>query len=201
MMREIKRNTETAFCANTALVTGTATTARVTAGLGTWVATNDDFGSGGVSPSGNGTDTRTDAATAARRAFVESDFKNVLQLAYTQGGNPDLVMLGAFNKQAFSGFSGGATRFDRSEDAKLVATVDIYRSDFGTLRIIPNRFQRARDAWVLDTDYWKQATLRPIQKNQLSKTGDNIKYQILWETGLESCNEASSGLVADLTES
>ena len=40
----------------------------------------------------------------------------------------------------FSTFTGNATRFDKSEDAKLYASVDVYVSDFGELSVVPDRF-------------------------------------------------------------
>jgi hypothetical protein len=194
-IKEIKNSTEVLLTQNVARAAGDATTARQMSGLGAWVATNVNR-NGGADPAGNGSNARTDGT---QRAFTEDLFKDVLQKAYVSGGNPDVVMLGPKNKQRFSMFSGGATRFDRAEDAKLVATVDIYRSDFGTLKILPNRFSRERDGWVLDTDMWALATLRPLKTYDIAKSGDSMKKMVLHECTLVSRNQAASGLVADLT--
>ena len=197
-IKEIKNSTETILCGNQAKAAGSATVARQMAGLGSWVATNSNMSGAGSpdDPEGDGTDTRTDGTV---RAFTETIFKDVLQKVYVAGGNPDTVMLGPQNKQVFSTFSGNATRFDRAEDAKLVATVEIYRSDFGTLKILPNRFQRERDGWVLDTEYWALAVLRPLRTYDLAKTGDSMKKMVLHECTLVSRNEAASGICADLS--
>lgn len=72
---------------------------------------------------------------------------------------------------------------------------------FGTLRIVPNRFQRDRDLFVFDMSYWSIASLRPVRTEPLAKTGDSDVNQIVAELTLESCNEAASGIVADLTTS
>ncbi len=198
-MREMKRSMEAIITDNNIKVTGDATTAREMAGMGAWVATNDVFPAGGASPTVvTGLDARTDATQVP---FTEDDFKTSLQLTFDSGGNPTMVSLGSFNKQRFSAFSGNATRFDKSEDAQLVATVDIYRSDFGRLKIVPNRFQRSRDAWILDTDFWALAELRPMFSHDLAKTGDSLKRQMLWEATLHARNEAASGGVFDLTTS
>jgi len=82
----------------------------------------------------------TDASTANRRALLESDLKGVIQGSWTNGGDPTVVMAGPFNKTVISGFSGNSTRFDRGEDKRLVASIDVYVSDFGEHRIVPNRF-------------------------------------------------------------
>ena len=83
----------------------------------------------------------------------------------------------------------------------MYTSVDVYASDFGQLQVVPNRFSRDRDAWVLDMDYWGVAFLRDFQMHDLSKTGDTEKKQLLLEATLESRNEAASGCVADLTTS
>ena len=49
-----------------------------------------------------------------------------------------MVMLGSFNKQILSGFTGGSTRFDPAENKRLVAAVDVYESDFGAMTVVPN---------------------------------------------------------------
>ena len=110
-------------------------------------------------------------------------------------------MVGPFNKQVVSTFTGNATRTDKSEDKKLYASIDVYASDYGELKVVPNRFQRDRTAHVLDTDYWALSFLRPITIEDIAKTGDSEKKMIVTEFTLESRNEASSGAVADLTTS
>jgi hypothetical protein len=71
---------------------------------------------------------QTDGTQAA---FTEARLKNVLQKVYTAGGNPSVIMLPPLAKQTFSTFTGGSTRFDKSEDKKVTAAVDVYVSDFG----------------------------------------------------------------------
>ena len=74
-------------------------------------------------------------------------------------------------------------------------------SDFGSVQIVPNRFSRARDAYVIDPDQCEMATLRPIQSEELAKTGDATKYMLLAEVGLQVNQEAGLGIVADLSTS
>jgi hypothetical protein len=112
-----------------------------------------------------------------------------------------MIMCGPFNKQKLSGFTGNSTRFDAGADATLYTSVDVYASDFGQLQVVPNRFSRDRDAYVLDMEYWGIAFLRDFSMHELAKTGDSEKRQLLVEATLESRNEAASGLVADLTTS
>lgn len=196
--KEIKRDLESSLLANKAKVVGNNSTARIMAGIESWLATNTDFGAGGADPTGDGTDARTDGT---QRAFTESQLKDVIKACYDEGGEPDTIMVGSFNKQALSAFSGGSTRNIDATEKKLVNAVDVYVSDFGTMRVVPNRFQRARTALVLEMDRWKKADLRPLFRENLAKTGDTSRVQLIMETSLQSSNEAASGSINDLTTS
>ena len=109
------------------------------------------------------------------------------------------------NKQRVSGFSGiASSRFNIDGGAKpatLVGAVDIYVSDFGNVQVIANRFQRERDAWVIDPDYAKLMTLRPYQQVELAKTGDAEKRMLIVEWGLKVTAENAHGIAADLITS
>ena len=195
--KELKRDMEAQITTNNAEVTGSATAAREMGSLGAWVATNDVMGTSGTSGSVGNT-ARTDGT---QRAFTEDLLKSVIKSVWNEGGDPTMIMVGPFNKQKLSGFTGNSTRFDAGADATLYTSVDVYASDFGQLQVVPNRFSRDRDAYVLDMDYWGVAFLRDFTMHELSKTGDSEKRQLLVEATLESRNEAASGLVADLTTS
>ena len=194
--KEIKRDLEKSLLANKAKVVGDNSTARVMGGIESWIATNTDFGATGVDPAGNGSDARTDGTL---RAFTEAQLKIVIAACWDEGGEPDTIMVGSFNKQALSAFSGGSTRQIDADEKKIVNAVDIYVSDFGTMRVMPNRFQRPESAYVLEMDRWKQAALRPLFRENLAKTGDTDRVQLILETSLQSNNEAASGGVFDLT--
>jgi hypothetical protein len=80
----------------------------------------------------------------------------------------------------------------------LATNIDIYRSDFGEVKIVPNRFSRDRDMHVLTSYLWGYAVLRPIQEKKLASAGDNEKRMYLTEYTLEARNEAGNAVVADL---
>lgn len=164
-----------------------------------WITTNDSRGSGGSD--GTTTAAATDAAGADLRAFTETLMQANLQLCWTEGGSPDLLIMGAFNKRAFSGFMGNSTRMDEGEDKKVTATTDIYVSDFGTHKAVASRFSRARDVLVVDTEYWALGTLRPFKTKDLASSGDYEWAMISTEYTLIARNQASSGIIADLTSS
>jgi len=195
---ELKTDVETQMLSNTAQVAGNSTTARVSGSILSWLATNDDLNTGGASPTGDGSDTRTDGT---QRAFAEADLKQVLASCYGAGGNPDTIMVGAFNKQAASAFTGNATRYVAAGEKTLQSAIDVYVGDFGDLVIVPNRFMRSRDCLVLEMDKWEFGVLRDFESTPLAKTGDTDREQLLVEYTLVSLNESASGGVFDLTVS
>lgn len=196
--KELRRDLEYVLTqnANTAPNAGNSTTARVLRTLIQWYVTNTSRGAGGANGSSSAAVT-----DGTQRPLTEAMAKTVLQNAWTQGGDIDLIMSGAFNKTVISGWTGNNTRTQDTSNNKLVANIDIYESDFGTHKIRANRFSRDRDLHLLDTSLWAVSALRPIQTIDLAKTGDSEKGMILVEQTLESRNEAGSGIVADLTTS
>lgn len=195
--KELKRDMEATLLANQAEAAGDASTARTFGSINSWIASNDVFASDGAS-GGLGNTARTDGT---QEALTEANLKTVIKNVWNAGGNPSVIMVGPFNKQKISGFTGGSTRFDASEDKTLYTSIDVYSSDFGDLEVVPNRFSRDRDAHVLDMDYWSIGFLRDFTMHELSKTGDSEKRQMLVEFTLISRNEAASGGVYDLTTS
>ncbi len=195
---EIKRDMETIISANQGRDAGTSSSARKLGALLSWIKTNTSKGTSGTDPTTIGVSTRSDGAT---RSFTEAILKDVIQKVYVSGGSPKVLMVGAYQKQVASSFAGiAAQRYmaPGNEPTTIVSAADVYMSDFGSISIVPNRFMRTRDALVLDPDYAALAYLRPFATNELAKTGDAEKTQILAEFTLEVRNEAAHGIAADL---
>ena len=127
----------------------------------------------------------------------------MLQTIWNSGGKPDTIMTGGFNKQVFSTFTGRATPTEDTKAKKIVAAVDAYESDFGRLKVAPNRFQRRATCWCCEMDMWAVAFLngRRMVSIPLAKTGDSDRRQMLSEYTLVARNEKASGGVFDLTTS
>jgi len=198
---ELKRDMETILLNNQAKLAGSTSVARTTAAVLSWIKSNTSKGVGGVDPVlADGTGTRTDGT---QRAFTEANLKTVLQAIWNNGGKPDMIMAGGFNKQVFSTFTGRSTPVEQAATKKIVASVDFYESDFGKLKVAPNRFQRARDVLILQTEMWALAFLngRRMVSIPLAPTGDSRRRMILSEYALVGRNEKSSGGIFDLTTS
>jgi hypothetical protein len=199
--KELKRDIEAVLTANNAQVAGNSSTARETGGLGAWIASNENVGTGGGLTTGDGTTARTDGT---QRDFTETMLKDAMQQAFVSGGQPSILMVGPHNKTVVSGFAGiAAQRYQAPSDAPttIIGAADVYLSDFGTLNVVANRFSRERDAWLLDPEYASVCYLRPIQQVELAKTGDAEKRMVIAEFGLKVLNEAAHAVVADLNVS
>lgn len=197
----LKRDLEKGMLENQVADGGSTVVARKTAGMVAWVKTNTSFGAGGVDPvyTNLPNNARTDGT---QRAFVEADFKTVVRKMFDNGGTPKLLMVGSSNKQVVSAtFTGIATRtlqMTSAEVTAVIGAVDVYVSDFGKIAVAPNRFQRARDAWVLDPSGISVLYLRPFNTVELAKTGDAEKRMIRVEYCLKVNHEKQQGLIADL---
>ncbi len=196
--KEIRTDAELTHLGNQAKNAGNKTTARRSASVQSWVATNyTTVATAGspAAPAGDGSNTRT-AGTAA--TFTETSFKDAASKAWDNGGNPDMVILDSAQKKIFSTFTGNATRFKGAEDKQLVATIDIYDGDFGEYEVVPDRFAASDYVFLCETNMWAIAELQPLYSIPLARTGHAEKWMLAWEHCLEARNEKSSACVADV---
>ncbi len=121
---ELKRDMEAILLANQAKASGSDIIARTLASVLSWIKTNTDKSAAGGAAdpvAADGTGTRTDGT---QRAYTEAQLKTVLAATWAQGGDPDTIMLGGFNKQVMSGFVGRGTPMEDTKSKKIVAAVD-----------------------------------------------------------------------------
>ena len=196
MAKALKRDMETALCQNGGKTTGNATTARKTGGFESWIKSNYSKAASGA-PTGGGT-APTDGT---QRALTETLLKAVLQSCFTNGGEPSMAICGPVNKQKISGFTGRSSARQMVDANTVEASVSIYASDFGELKIVPSNFSRERSLLLVDPDYAKVSYLRDFKTVDISTIGDAQTKMILCEYGLEMSNQSAHGIVADLTTS
>lgn len=213
---ELKRDMELALTQNQGSSAGSASVARSTASLEAWLT-----GTSGASMVGNSTTMAsgqtgnttpgwtsggsllapTDATVTG--AFNVTALKGVIAACWTAGGAPGIIMVGGAQKQVVSGFTGIATLYREagttSKGTAIIGAADLYVSDFGEHRVIPNRFQRNRTVFVLDMDYWSVGYLRKVRQIEIARTGASLRRFIDVEFCLVAKNPQSSGKIADCT--
>lgn len=182
LTKELATDIEYALVVNSATATGASATARQMEGLAGWIVTN------------------TSSATANRpltSAILDANLQNI----WAAGGDPDIILSGGSQKVAIAGFTQN-TRYIAADAAKVVNSVDIYQSSFGTLKTVLSHIMNtklANQIFNLDMSYWRKAWLRPVGLAELARTGDARKFQMVAELTLESLNEKASGVVTQLT--
>ena len=198
--KELKRDIEKSIMDNKAKVAGNDTLGRQTAGVPTWIVDNISEASDATTATGDGTDIHTDGTA---RAFTEDQLKTVLKSCFDNGGEPNVLMVGAFNRQIASSFSSGSTVNQKAEDEALHKSFSVYESDFGDLKIIPNRFMEARTALCLQMDTWELGFLpgRSMKTIDLAKSGDSERRQVLSEYVVKGLAPIANGGIYDLTVS
>jgi hypothetical protein len=201
---ELKRDMEkTLVGTDKAQVAGaTGGTAREVGTVTSWLGTNCLVGAnGGAAPTGDGTDVAT---SGDERALTSDLLDEVIEDVWVSGGDPSMIMCGAFQKAAITGFTGNSSvsrKFTDAESKKFINAVDVYVSDYGELNVVPNRLMLTDTLLVLQPDMWSVDFYRDFQTKDLAVTGDFESKQLLVEYTLCSKNEAASGAIRDLSTS
>lgn len=182
-LKEMARDVEYALINETGN-SGASGTARALTGVLKWISTTITTGSG-----------------TGTQALTETLYNDTLQSIYAQGGNPDTTYANSFQKRQISAFTGGSTKNVNAGDKKLIASVDVYESDFGLQTIKLDRYMTTSIIALLQNDMWEIAVLRPIKVQDVAKIGDAERKAIVGELTLVSRNEAASGQITELTTS
>jgi len=199
--KEQKLDIEKALFDNNARVAGSSSAARELAGAPVWfTSTIQNKGSGGAHANGTGSNARTDGA---QTAFNQTKFDATMQSIWEKGGRPDTVYLSAFQMNVALGFTGNNNQRStvQAGDEKVVKSLDVYVTPWGTIEFQPTRENRSRDVFVMQNDMWSVGVLRGTKNVELAKTGDSTKRQVLTELTLISKNEKASGMIADCSTS
>jgi len=198
-MKEIKKDVETTLLQDVAYVAGDDTTARKMAGLSCYIITNVSKASGGTLATGDGSDAYTEGTA---RALDESLVEAALATGWSNGANPTLGILNAFQKRKFASFSGSSTKMSDGDKRKVTNNVEVYIDPLGTeIRLVPCRQAPTNTIFFVDPEYLEFSTLRDFSTKELAKTGDSDRKQIIVEYTMEVRNPKAHCAVYDLTTS
>lgn len=200
-LAELKRDVDAALLANQAKVVRNPSTNTVgrLAGIGSWITTNTSAGVGGVDPTGDGTDARTDGAI---RPLTENLFNDVIQSMLSNSGKkPTVAYMGAKSIRVAGGFTGVSqhtVQTGRNEKVYAVSAVNIYITPIGAIRFEFEPNMRARDVLITNPDMWASVVLRRFEESTDDTAADAKIVSITHEHTLMCGNEKASGLVADV---
>lgn len=197
--KELRKDMELACIENPTFTTGAT---RVTKGLRGFLVTNPGNNAGAAPAFPN-----TGPTDGTLRNFTESVLRTAVLGAYTNGGNVNMLMVHPSMKQSISAnwTGGGAvgstnrTVFIKAEDKKLQSAFDIYQSDFGDFKIVPNRVMaRTREAYLIDDSLCAVAMLRDMETDEMARIGSARNFIVESEYALEVREERGLAAARDI---
>ena len=216
-MKEWKRDVEKALCGRAASSAGSQNAPRTSGGMESWIASTDHGGNGiratstvsfsTVGFSSGVVTAPADGVTASASTLVVANLTAALTEAWTDGGDPRVIITGAFQRAIIDGFTSIATRFvdvdaqgGGGKGVPIIGSAGVYMSDFGKHVLILSRYVRTNQVLCIDPDYWAQAWLRRPTVETLAKTGDGEKRMIIGEFCLVARNPESSAKIGGLKD-
>ena len=145
---------------------------------------------------------QTDGTTAAS-SIVYSDVESAAELAWLDGGEPDLILCSNGQKKVVDGFTSRATRTADIKDTDVLtiqATANLIITSFGTFKVVMSRYIPRNCLVLLQTDKWAMGQLRAPKVIDTAQTGDATKKAIVGEYTLIARNPNSSAKVVDFKE-
>ena len=215
--QQIRRDVEAIALYNQASVAGTDTVAGKTGGLPTWLETTVMNGDGSAATAGghNMTSGLTVKYTEADDGVALSfqAVKDAIQGVYEQGGEVTHMMstpgvIGGLSAYMFDNEARVATLTSdqgapANSKATALASVNVLVSDFGTIKLVPNRLQPLNskgnaEAYLLDPEYASLSYLENYRTDTLAKTGLAEKRQISVDWGLRVHTEKAHGMLVNI---
>lgn len=205
-MRELKRDAEVSLVTNQASSAGGSATARSCGSMESWIASTDNAGNGvratttasaSTAAYSGGVTTPTDGTTTG--ALTETQLKAAIELAWQDGGDVTTVLMSSTQKKVADAFVGIATRFvdvDKTAQASIIGAANVYVTEFGKHMLVMHRYMRTSVVLCIDPSYWAVGMFRAPFMEELAKTGDAEKRQVLMEYTLVSRNANASAKVA-----
>lgn len=222
---ELKRDLENALIGTRQITTGSGVadavgdnTGRKMGGYQSWVPKENNWDASASTPAfqgaagGDGKTAHT-APTAGTHVLALTDVDEVMQRVYEEGGKASILMMSPSNKRAFSTLAQGAgnTRRNLDEKGSIRQSVELYESDFGLVKVVPNYIQGlansidksdglggATDVLVYDPSWWSMANLRPLHTADVGTQGDSTTAMMIEETTLECRNTFASGMISGI---
>ena len=148
--------------------------------------TNQSVVSPSTTATGDGSNVSDLAGTNAAMSLAKIDA--AMKAAYSDGGQPDMMVVSPTNKVVFSDLNSGSAvtnqlHMTSPKDATIIGSVSMYLTDFGLLNVTIDRFNEDDRVWLLDSDYYSIGHLpgRMFSVDEVAATGDASKFVVLSE--------------------
>jgi hypothetical protein len=170
-----------------------------------------DGANGGVGAAGYPTVATPGTVRALTQTLLDTGF----QACYTNGGNPNTIMVSPKMKSVISAYLYSSSARvaalysdigQKTSGVSAQSSVDVYIHDFGMAKIVPNRFlgytqaagAPADDVYLLDMGMWSTLYLRSFRTKTIPSQGDSERRLLLVDYTLQYNEEMASGVIADI---
>lgn len=213
-MKEYKRDVEFDLLGRQGSSAGATNTAAASGGVLAWI-----WGTGAAVPgntvaatSSAGTTPsyasaavagQTDGTTAAS-SVTYTDVESAAELAWIDGGEPDVILCSSGQKKVVDAFTSRATRtadISKTEQLSVQGAVNILVTSFGTFKVVLSRYIPRNCMVLLQMDKWAMGQLRPTKVLEPAQTADAKNKVIIGEYTLIARNPNSSAKIVDFKES
>jgi hypothetical protein len=213
-MKEYKRDVEFDLLGRQGSSAGATNTAAASGGVLAWIwGAGADIVGNAIVPSGNTTATtpsyasaavigQTDGTTAAS-AVTYSDVENAAELAWLDGGEPDVILCSNGQKKVVDAFTSRATRtadIGSTDKLTVQGTVNILVTSFGTFKVVMSRYISRNNLVLLQMDKWAMGQLRAPKVVEGDPNADAKTKVIIGEYTLIARNPNSSAKVVGFKE-
>jgi hypothetical protein len=214
--QELRRDVEAIALSNQASLADTGSAAGKSGGLPSWLVTNHMTG-GTAGGFNTGTGLTVARTPTAARALTETLVRDATQSVYLQGGDPTIFMtipgiVRKFSEYLFTSSARVATLMSdqgkSSEQATALGSVNVFVTDFATLKLIPNRLQQTHkdssttvdvgDVFIVDPTYLALSYLKGYRTDPLAKTGLAEKSLMSVDWTLICNTEKSHAIIGDI---
>ena len=181
-------------------------------GANTWNAQTSAFGTGSTADGSavSANPTGVVVGTPITQTLDLTDVDNVMQKIYEEGGKASVLMMSPSNKRAFSALAqaGGATANTRrniDEKGSLRQSVELYESDFGLVKVVPNYIQGLANNFSIGSAVVGDGTVStgnaPAITLKVEGASDVIVYDPSWWSmaTLRPLHTADIGVKGDAT--
>lgn len=218
-MKEYKRDVEFDALGRQGSSAGATNTAAASAGACAWIwGTGADIAGNTVYPSTGGTGGNTTATTpsyassvcsgqvdgtTSNSSVVLADITAAAELAWTDGGEPDVIIASASQKKYIDQLSSLATRtvdIGRADNLSISNSANLIVTSFGTFKVVMSRYLNRTTTLLLQMDKWALGQFRAPKTVDLAKTGDADKKMIVGEYTLIARNPHSSAKIQGFKE-
>ena len=158
--------------------TGSATTPRAFGGLETFI-TDNTLGNAGA-------------------ALTRKNIEDTVQSIWEDGGMPDLLICGPWVKRKISSFYEGNVRTERNEDRGGVV-IDYVVTEFGEMQVLMDRWCEATKLYILTSEHVGFLAFDPFFDEEMAKSGDYLRGEIVGEYGLVVRHDKAHGLINSIS--